>query len=161
MIRCIVQVLATICLMGGSALAAQGHAPVDVQALLAQGDRAWEQGKVQEAEDAFQRAVEAAPDSPLPLMRLGGLQLSQQHYSASLRSYQDVLSLKPDGQTLGRAYLGMGLAYLHTGDPELAREAFTQASDYVSAERRIDVERILQLLSSRDSLADVPAGSHP
>jgi Flp pilus assembly protein TadD len=161
MIRWTIGVLATACLIAGAAVAAQSDTPVDIEALLTQGDQAWEQGKMQEAEQVFRRAMDAAPDSPLPLIRLGGLQLSQQRYSESLSSYQAVLSLDPDDQTLGRAYLGMGLAYLHTGDPDLAREAFTQASEYVSEERRTDIERILEFLASPGAGAEVPAGAHP
>jgi tetratricopeptide (TPR) repeat protein len=160
MIRWTARVLATVCLIVSAALAAQSDTAVDIEALLTQGDQAWQLGEMQEAEEALLRAIKAAPDSPAPLIRLGGLQLSQQHYSESLRSYQAVLSLDPDDQTLGRAYLGMGLAYLHTGDRELAREAFMQASEHVTEERRTDVERILEYLGSQAS-ADVPAGAHP
>jgi tetratricopeptide (TPR) repeat protein len=131
-----------------------------MNALLGTGDTAWEQGRVEEAEAAYRQAIEADPEATAPRLRLAGLQLAQQRYHEGLRSYQSVLALQPDDQTLGHVYLGMGLAYLHTGSRELARQAFTQATDHVSEKRRRDLERILEHLASQDS-APVPGFAHP
>jgi tetratricopeptide (TPR) repeat protein len=141
-------------------LACAAEAVSDPDALLDTGDAAWEQGRIEEAEGAYRQAIEADPEAATPRLRLAGLQLAQQRYHEGLRSYQSVLALQPDDATLGHVYVGMGLAYLHLGNRELARQAFTQAVDHVSEERRRDLESVLEHLASPDS-APVPGFAHP
>lgn len=144
----------------GTALATQAQRQDESAVLIAAGDQAWLAGRLEEAEAAFREAGAAAPAALEPRMRLAGLQIATQRYGDGLRSYQDALSLSPDGDDLGRIYLGMGIAYLHLGQRTLAREAFNQALDRVSPQRRPDVERVIEGLDTNEA-GPIPPANHP
>jgi tetratricopeptide (TPR) repeat protein len=109
---------------------------VDATALaLAQGDKLWAAGRLDDARKSFEQAVAADPRSPAALMKLGGLLLSSRSYPAAIQTYQRALSLDPNN---ARAWMGLGLAYLHGGQRELSRAAFDEAV-------RVDPSRKAQL----------------
>lgn len=92
--------------------------------LINQGDQQWAQGKLDDARKSFEQAVAANPASVQAQMKLGGLLISNNNYATAIPVYQKAISL--DGNNV-RAWIGLGMAYLHTGDKELSRAAFEEA----------------------------------
>jgi Flp pilus assembly protein TadD len=72
----------------------------------------------------LREAVAAAPKSSPAYQRLGGAQLMSQDYAGSVDSFQRAISLDP---TNAAAFVGMGMAYLHTGRFGQARAAMVEA----------------------------------
>ncbi|MEI7429138.1 MAG: tetratricopeptide repeat protein [Betaproteobacteria bacterium] len=91
---------------------------------LEQADKYWADGKFEQAQKAFETAVAEEPDLAPVRLRLAGFQLARQQTGAAISNYQKVVSQEPRNST---AWIGMGLAYLHSSRPELARAAFTEA----------------------------------
>lgn len=94
------------------------------EALLARGDQLWKEGKLEDAQQSFKTALLAEPRSTEIQMKLGGLQLSNNDFAASIQTYKNVISL--DGRNV-RAWLGLGFSYLHTGKSSLSMAAFDEA----------------------------------
>ncbi|HTY98599.1 MAG TPA: tetratricopeptide repeat protein [Rhodocyclaceae bacterium] len=111
--------LAGILVAGGVLAAGDGAA-----GLIAEADNYWAAGRLEEAQQSFEAAVAAEPDSAAPLLRLAGFHLSQMHGGASIAGYQRAIGLEPRNT---RAWLGLGLAYLHGGRKDLARASFDEA----------------------------------
>jgi tetratricopeptide (TPR) repeat protein len=91
---------------------------------LADADRFWAENRLDAAQAAFESAVSAEPDSIAARMRLAGFQLARQQTTACIENYHKVLSREPKNS---RAWIGLGLAYLHSGRQSLARAAFEEA----------------------------------
>jgi cytochrome c-type biogenesis protein CcmH/NrfG len=108
--------LALLCSFSAAAATASG--------LVDEADRLWREGKVQQAQQRFEAAVAAQPDAAPVRLRLAGFQLAQQQTSASIASYRQVISQEASNS---KAWIGLGLAYLHSGRRELARAAFSEA----------------------------------
>ncbi|MEN8175222.1 MAG: hypothetical protein ABFS23_05635 [Pseudomonadota bacterium] len=138
-------------------------AAASVEEQLAIADQAWQDGRLDDAGREFEATVAAHPQSTHALMRLAGFQLSRGAYTDGLNTYQDVLGLRPEGRALGNTYLGMALAYLHTGNRQMALVAFQQAQENVAPERRAEVgDAIAELkaqLSQQEKLSQ-QASSH-
>ena len=111
--------LASLWLAGG-ACAASGE---PAAGLIAQADGYWAAGRLEQAQQAFEAAVAAEPGSVAVLLRLAGFQLSRQQTAASVASYRRAIGLEPNN---AKAWMGLGLAYLHGGDKALARSAFEE-----------------------------------
>jgi len=93
-------------------------------ALIAQGDRQWAEGRLDLAQASFEQAVIADPSSVAARMKLAGLQLSQQDFKASIETYQRTIGLDANN---AKAWLGLGFSYLHTAKNDLALAAFNEA----------------------------------
>ena len=116
------------------AAAAEAVQPPD-EVLLIQGDRQWADGRLDEARKSFEQAVANNPQSVAARMKLGGFQLGNNRYSTAVETYQQTISLDANN---AKAWIGLGMAYLHTGQNELSRAAFGEAI-------RIDPARKAQL----------------
>lgn len=112
--------LTAVLLAAFCGLAAAGTA----SPLLSQADRFWSEGKTEQAQKAFEAAVAAEPESPRVRLRLAGFQLANQQTSASIDNYKQAISGEAGNSA---AWIGLGLAYLHSSQPELARAAFEEA----------------------------------
>ncbi|MGE5466950.1 MAG: tetratricopeptide repeat protein [Ignavibacteria bacterium] len=112
--------------------------------LVVQGEKQWAEGRLNEARKSFEQAAAAEPKSAVPLMKLGGLHLTNSDPGAAIQTYQRALSLDSKN---AKAWIGLGLAYLHMGQKDLSRAAFGEAI-------RVDPTRKAQLAS----LAEKPAG---
>ncbi len=91
---------------------------------IAKADRYWADNKLDDAQRAFEAAVKAEPDSVSIRLRLAGFQLSRQQTSDCIDNYHKVISQEPKNS---KAWIGLGMAYLHSGRPTLARAAFEEA----------------------------------
>jgi len=94
------------------------------EALIVQGNKHWEEGRLGDAQKSFEQAVVADPSSIDAHMKLGGLQLSNRSYAVAIRTYQRTISLDRNN---AKAWMGLGMAYLHSGQHELSRAAFGEA----------------------------------
>jgi Tfp pilus assembly protein PilF len=117
--------------------------------LLQQADTAWAAGDVETAEARFKDAVAGAADGTAEL-RLGGFYLSQNRLADSVTSFQAALSAGlPDARLQSRAFLGMGIAYLHSGKTSLARAAFNEASQ-IDPARAAEIQPLLEELDKKE-----------
>lgn len=101
--------------------AAQATPP---NSLLAQGEQQWAAGQLDQAQKSFEQAVQTEPSSVSAHMRLAGLQLSRQLFTASIDTYKSAIGLDANN---AHAWVGLGFAYLHTGQDALSLAAFNQA----------------------------------
>ena len=92
--------------------------------LIVEAEKYWSTGQLGPAQSAFEAAVAAQPEALTPLLRLAGFQLANQQTSASIDNYRKIISQAPNNST---AWIGLGLAYLHSGRPGLARAALAEA----------------------------------
>jgi Flp pilus assembly protein TadD len=103
---------------------AQAQAGAGTPDLLQRGEALLNEGKLSEALAVLREAVAAAPQSSPAYQRLGGAQLMSQDYAGSVESFQRAISLDA---TNAAAFVGMGMAYLHTGRFGQARAAMVEA----------------------------------
>ena len=90
---------------------------------LEQADRYWVEGKLVQAQQAFEAAVKAEPASVPARLRLAGFQLSQQQMEACIANYKQVIGQEPKNS---KAWIGLGMAFLHISQPENARAHLTK-----------------------------------
>jgi cytochrome c-type biogenesis protein CcmH/NrfG len=96
--------------------------------VLKRADEAWVAGHIPQAEALFRSAVQQYPASVEAKMRLAGFLLGNQRYGDTVQTYRAVVgdgSAEPVVQA--KAFVGMGVAYLHAGNRPLARASFQQA----------------------------------
>lgn len=91
---------------------------------MANGDRLAAEGKLSEAVAAYSAILQQDPARADAHARLGGMYLMQQKYTDAIKSFQQSISLDAEQ---ARAFVGMGMAYLHTGRRSLARAALEEA----------------------------------
>ncbi len=99
------------------------HAADITSELITKGDQQWAAGNVEEAQKTFEQAVKAAPLSVEAGIKLGGLQLSRNDFSGSTQTYQHLIGIEPNNT---KAWLGLGISYLHSGRNELSIAAFEE-----------------------------------
>jgi len=125
----------------GTAGAADG-----VAEQLANGTRLLEQGKLEPARKAFEAAASADPRSVDALMKLAGVNLAQNHFSAAITLYKRAIGLDPNN---AKAFIGLGIAYLHSGDKTLTRAALEEALR-LEPRRKEQLAPIIASLSASD-----------
>lgn len=126
-----------LCLTG-SALAES------TSSLLAQAYQEWSQGHLDKAQKLYENAVKADPNSVEGHMKLAGLLLSRNNFSASIKEYQRLIGLYPKN---AKAWIGLGIAYLHSGDKSLTRAAWEEALRLEPARK----EQLAPLIARLDS----------
>ena len=114
---------------------------------LQRGEALLKEGKLPEALSALQEAVAADPQSSLAYQRLGGAQLMSQDYASSIQSFQRAIGL--DARN-AEAFVGMGMAYLHTGRLGLARAALEEAKRIEPA-KQIRIDEVIAWIDRRAS----------
>lgn len=108
-------------LAGGPAYCVE---PATVSKLIEQGNAEWTAGRLVSAQTAYEAAIERDPRSVDARMKLAGLLLAQQKFGAGAKEFQRVIGIDPGSD---KAYVGLGIAYLHSGDRELSRAALEEA----------------------------------
>ena len=94
---------------------------------LAEADLAWSRDDLAAAEAAFLNAVSVAGDGQAAA-RLAGFYLGQNRLQEAVERFQQAISLGlPSPQSEAKAFVGMGLAYLHLDSSDLAAAAFEEA----------------------------------
>jgi tetratricopeptide (TPR) repeat protein len=132
--------VAAVALAGPAVLLA-----ADAGELIRQGEAEMREGRPEAAVTLLEAAIVADPKSSLAHTRLGGAQLLLQDYSAAIASFQQAVSL--DGANAD-AFIGMALAYLHTGRYGLARAALDESARADPA-KKAEVERLIAWIDER------------
>ena len=131
----------------------QPQAVPDANALIAAGEAQLAEGKTDEAVATLERAVAADPGSSLAHTRLGGARLMRQEYSAAIQDFRNALAADANNAD---AFVGMAIAYLHSGDQALARAALEEARRLAPV-KGPEIDKILRYLDERAAVPD-PAG---
>lgn len=122
------------------------------EAVFAQGEKLAAAGDIKGALKLYEELSRSHPDSHEAFALLGGMQLLDQHYSDAVKSFQRAISLGDGGD---RAFIGMGMAYLHMGQYGPARAAFVEAKTR-GTEHPSDVDQIISWIDERDDGMEVP-----
>jgi tetratricopeptide (TPR) repeat protein len=117
-----------------------------VAALVAAGEAQLAEGKADEAVVTLERAVAADPKSTLARTRLGGARLMRQEYGAAIQDFRSALAADPNNAD---AFVGMAVAYLHSGDYALARAALGEARRLAPA-KGPEIDEVLGYLDRRE-----------
>ena len=112
--------------------------------LIKQGDQQWAAGQLDAAQRTFEQAVQAEPRSVKAHMKLVGLQLSRQEFAGCIATYQRSIGLDANN---AKAWLGLGFAYLHTGQNALSLAAFNEAIR-IEPGHKVKLESILVKLDT-------------
>lgn len=108
----------------GLGFAGAARAESASSALLAQGYQEWSKGHLDKAQKLYEKAVQLEPGSVEARMKLAGLLLSGNNFVASIKEYQKVIGLDPKN---AKAFIGLAIAYMHSGDKGLTRAALNEA----------------------------------
>ena len=130
----------------------QAQPTADAKALIAAGEAQLAEGKADEAVATLERAVAADPGSSLAHTRLGGARLMHQEYSAAIKDFRNALAADPNNAD---AFVGMAIAYLHSGDQALARAALEEARRLAPA-KGPEIDRVLGYLDRREAVVTPP-----
>jgi tetratricopeptide (TPR) repeat protein len=95
-----------------------------VDALISRGEAQLAAQDIDAAIATLTQAVDAAPDSSLARNRLGGALMLGQRYPEAIDQFQHVIGSDPDN---GAAFIGLGMAYLHSGQTGPAKAALSEA----------------------------------
>ncbi|MCO5761608.1 MAG: tetratricopeptide repeat protein, partial [Chromatiaceae bacterium] len=113
--------------------------------LLQRGETLLNEGKLTEAVAVLREAVAAEPQSAQAFLRLGGAQLMSQDYSGSIQSFQRAISLDASNAD---AFVGMGMAYLHSGRLGQARAAMIEAKQLDPA-KQAKIDEVIAWIDRR------------
>jgi cytochrome c-type biogenesis protein CcmH/NrfG len=111
-----------------------------------EGERLAQAGDFDGAMAAYGRATTEEPTSTLAYTRLGGMQLVRQQTRDSIQSFRKAIGLDPENAD---AFVGMGMAYLHSGDYALARAAFSEAARIRPA-KQPEIDEVLAWIDTRE-----------
>lgn len=114
-------IFALLCVLSINATAVASDSAAE---LIANGTRLLEQGKLEPAREAFEAATKAGPRSVEAHMKLAGVNITQNNFSAAIAIYRQAIGLDPNN---AKAFIGLGIAYLHSGNKSLTRAALEEA----------------------------------
>jgi tetratricopeptide (TPR) repeat protein len=132
-----------------TALAAPAYAE-DAADLIRRGEAELESGDIPHAVATLQQAVAANPSSSLAHTRLGGALVLAQKYRASIESFKRAIALEEGANA--NAFVGMAVAYLHTGDYALARAALVEAKR-VDGSKAEQIDALIAWIDEHSGLA--------
>ena len=92
--------------------------------MFSRADELAAKGEFDAAITAVQEVVDKHPDSSLAHQRLGGMLLLKGDNRQAIDSFRTAIGLD---ERNGRAFIGMGMAYIHMGSYTLARASFDEA----------------------------------
>lgn len=133
-------------LLGVVSASAWAARPSGSAELVASGTKLLEQGKLAPAQKAYEAAIKADPRSVDAHMKLAGVQIAQNNFTAAIMTYKETIGLDP---TNAKAFIGLGIAYLHGGDKELTRAALAEALR-LEPQRKSQLAPILAMLDEAE-----------
>lgn len=116
----------------------------DFQQYLKQGDQALSSGQLNTAFKAFNKAAALQSESEAIQQRLGTINLLKGRYTNSIRHFHKTLGFNEKNV---KAFLGLGMAYLHLGQYPLAKAALQEARQY--SNNKNDIDLIIKWLENR------------
>lgn len=102
-------------------------------------------GQLQEALSRYQSLASEHPGSAEIMEGLGSALLLNQRYKDAISTYQKAVSL---GETSGRSFMGMGMAYIHLGMFTKAEASLQEARGRRTAPSD-DLDRLLNWLEQK------------
>ena len=111
------------------------EAPVTTAILISKGELQLQNNDIDGAIATLTSAVAEEPESSLAHTRLGGAYLLGQRYDDAIDQFQQAIGLDANNAS---AFIGMGVAYLHSGRLGAAKAALGEA-------KRIDPEKTPQI----------------
>lgn len=165
--QCIVTILASLCLM----TAAQASTPPYIDSdnlatLLEQGNIAWSEQKLEQAEQSFRQAIELDPDSSQAHANLAGLLQSMNRSREAVEEYQTAITLDTENP---RLFVALAISYLHLRsysmaqamadealrlDPEMANAK--KLIEYIEARKEV-IKRAADADTSSQTSVEMPA----
>jgi len=112
---------------------------------LQEGDKLYAKGDVKGALIHFEKAVMQNPDSSETWFKLARTQMLNSRNSDSVKSYQKSISLDQNNPL---AFIGMAIAYLHTGQYTHAKASLTEASR-IDPTKKEEVNKVLQEIEKK------------
>jgi tetratricopeptide (TPR) repeat protein len=106
----------------------------DLQTDLAAADAAFDQGRWDEAIEAYRNVMSKSAALSVINLQIAAAYQNKKDYPAALASYQALLKLDPDNQ---KAHLGIAATNVQRGDEKAAEEALQQAARAPSAGREV------------------------
>ena len=132
-------------------ISAQAIQTSDIEDYLKQGDKELAEGKLDEALLAFQKAAAIKSDTELIQQKLANVYLLKGEYANSIKYFHKALGFNAKNS---KAFIGLGLAYLHTGQYSLANAALEEARQY--SEKKQDIDKIIVWIKSRQQNQSQP-----
>jgi len=115
-------------LMSFLSLSCFAETPTALDAFLQKGETLWLAGDLTQAQQQFEQAVQHYPKNATAHSKLAGFFLVQNDYQNSIKHYQQSISLQTDAAPeRTKAFIGLGLAYLHSERSKLAIAALEEA----------------------------------
>jgi tetratricopeptide (TPR) repeat protein len=123
--------------------------------LSLEGWRAFEAGRVPEAERALDRALTLAPDDAVARWRRGEVHAARGEHERALEAFGRVIAARPSAPPvfLARAYAGRGAILEAGGDRRGAIDAYRSATHVFGADRRTRAR-------AADAIARLTADAH-
>jgi tetratricopeptide (TPR) repeat protein len=119
----------------------------DATALIADGEARLKAGEVDAAIEVLRQAVATDGASSLAHTRLGGALLLKQAYGPAIDEFRTAIGLSGDNAD---AFIGMAVAYLHSGDYPLARASLEEAKR-VDPAKQAKVDELITYIDQRET----------
>jgi len=129
-------------LLGQSTVQAASNPELAV--VIEQGDNALAAGQLDTALASFQKAAEIKPDTEQVQHKLASVYLLKGEYANSIQYFHKTLGFNAKNS---KAFIGLSLAYLHTGQYALAKAALDEAKLY--SDKTEDIDKILDWIKSK------------
>lgn len=109
-----------------------------------QGDKELSTGQLDAALSSFQKAAAIQSDTELIQQKLANVYLLKGEYANSIKYFHNTLGFNAKSS---KAFIGLSLAYLHTGQYALAKAALEEARPY--SEKKQDIDKLIDWIKSR------------
>lgn len=119
----------------------------DTATLINQGEASLKAGEIDAGLAQFRQAAEQDPKSSLAQTRIGGALMLKQNYGPAIEAFRQAIML--DGNNAD-AFVGMAMAYLHSGDYALARAALEEAKRIDPAKQE-KIDAVIAYIDQRES----------
>lgn len=129
-----------------SVLAGPGWS-TDTSPLIAQGEDRLKAGEIDAGLVLFRQAAEQDPRSSLAQTRIGGALLLKQEHRPAIEAFRQAIRL--DGANAD-AFVGMAMAYLHSGEYALARAALEEAKR-IDPAKQAKVDEVIGYIDRREA----------
>ena len=136
----------------------------EVTMLLQQGNKAWSEQNMEQAEQDFRKAIELNPDSSQAHAVLAGLLQTMNRGTEAIDEYQTAITLDPENP---RLFVALAISYLHQQRYSMAQavanEALRLDPEMENAKKLVEYieakEEVLTRASSADLSGQGPAAS--
>ena len=129
----LVLLLSLVCIL----CCACGGRPEKINALLDQGDQAFNEGRYDEALKAYDQVIHMKPRLPMAYNDRGRVYVRMARYDEAAGDFKKAIDLDPQSEY----YANLGLVYLTTGEWKSGAEAYTEAIERESRNADLYIRR--------------------